>query len=58
MDFSSVQASLSKSAVNLIASNQIKWPEENYHGTVEVTNNGSKIFYWLFPARENPENAP
>lgn len=53
-----MQASLSKSAVNLIASNQIKWPEENYHGTVEVTNNGSKIFYWLFPARENPENAP
>lgn len=34
------------------------WPEKNEHGFIPVGNDGSDLFYWFFPARENPDKAP
>lgn len=34
------------------------WPEKNEHGFIPIGNDGSDMFYWHFPARENPETAP
>merc|ERR1740139_1813549 len=34
------------------------WPEKNEHGFIPIGNDGSDMFYWYFPARENPETAP
>jgi len=34
------------------------WPEKNEHGFIPVGNDGSDMFYWYFPARENPDKAP
>jgi carboxypeptidase C (cathepsin A) len=33
-------------------------PEKGTHGFIKVDNDGSDIFYWHFPARNNPETAP
>jgi len=54
----SISADL-KSLLGLVSAQSTDiFPEKNEHGFIPIGNDGDDIFYWYFPARENPETAP
>lgn len=57
-NFVFIYSRLSKNTINLIEQKKITWPEPNEHGSIKVTEDGSTIFYWLFPSRGKPKTDP
>jgi len=53
-----VNSKMSQNTINLIEQKKIFWTEPNSHGQIPVTEDGSTIFYWLFPSRSKPKTDP